>query len=105
MEEEKRELDTYAIPAVTRPKYFAFKVFGGWGAAGIMFVILLRCFNARSSDQKENATTTRQIEIEARKQARSELKEDFEYFRRENDEFKKQLDRAFIIIDSLKARS
>lgn len=105
MEDEKRDLETYAIQAATRPKYFAFKVFGGWGAAGIMFAILLQCFSARSSEQKENARTTRQIETEARKQARSELKEDFEYFRRENDEFKQKLDKAFHIIDSLKSRS
>lgn len=103
--DEKKELDAFGIPAGTRPKYFAFKVFGGWGAASVMFFIMLRCFTARSAEQQAYGANIINVQTEARKQARAEVKEDYEYMMRMLEDREERLQILNKRIDTLKSGS
>lgn len=94
MGEEKNEMDQYGVPAISRPRYFAFKVFGGWGTAGIFCALLLRCWAARVTDEK-----ARPVEYERiRKEARAEIMNDV---KRELAPYFKHLERQEQKIDSV----
>lgn len=102
--EEKNDLDQYAVPVTSRPKYFAFKVFGGWSAAGVMFAILLRCFSSKNQDQKEFAREKSKIELEIRKQARAEAQQEFENVMRVLEFREQRLNTITEKVDSLKKK-
>lgn len=101
---EKNEMDAYGVPATSRPRYFAFKVFGGWGVAGILFTLLVRCYASRSSDDKAYVKSVIEIQNEARKQARAEFREDYEYIMRVLEQKERSLHDAERKIDSLKTK-
>lgn len=94
MGEEKKEMDAYGIPVTNRPRYFAFKVFGGWAAFSVMLTLFINCMLARQKD----ALVVRQIESEARIKARAEFIEVFEFAKRELDRREQRIDDK---IDSL----
>ncbi len=104
MADERKEMEEYNVPATIRPRYFAFKVFGGWTAAGLFFFFLIRCWSARNSDERNNAIDKIQIRNEAAKQARLELKEDFEYVMKVLDQKEQKLNETTLKLDSIKSK-
>lgn len=103
MASEKNEMDAYNVSATARPRYFAFKVFGGWGAAGIFCMLMIRCYTSRSADEKAYTKNIIEIQNEARKQARSEFREDYEYIMRVLQQKEQKLDEVTKKLDSVKA--
>lgn len=103
MGEEKDEMDQYGVGAGSRPKYFAFKVFGGWSAAGVMFTFLVWCWNGRNNDKKLSAPEVERIIRETQAQARKERDEDMERMFRILDQKSKEIDSATRKVDTLDA--
>lgn len=103
MGEEKDEMDQYGVGAGSRPKYFAFKVFGGWSAAGIMFVFLIRCLNARVSDEKARGPEIERIVKETRAEMRHEINEELKRYFRMLDRQERSIDSATSKVDTLDA--
>ncbi len=104
MAEEKKEMDEYSVPVTNRLGFFRFKVFGGWGVAGILLMLLIRCLNARTADAKISDNEKTKLYQEATKQAKLELKDDFEYIMKVLDQKEQKLNETSQKLDSLKSK-
>lgn len=94
-------MDQYGVPATDRPKWFKLNVFGGWGAATILAVLLWRCM--QSSLKAEIRHSNEKFELQTR--TRAEMRAEFEKSMDKLDEKDKQLREAIRTLDSIKSRS
>lgn len=103
MGEEKKELDEWSVPATSRPKYFAFKVFGGWGAAGIMFAFLIRCWSSSVKEANIRGAEIERIVKETRAEMRTEMNQELDRYFRMLDRQEQRIDSVTSKVDTLDA--
>ena len=98
-------MDEYGVPAIDRPRWFKFNVFGGWSVEGLLLMLLLRCLNANNKAAQQHAADIVNARLDERTRARAEFLQDEERKMKEIQRKDAEIKEYFQKLDSLKRRS